>query len=148
MMQKQEEASVMCFLIEASQALCPEWWKRLVYLKRHPADLMRDSCFFLRSHSLETMLSASRLFCCTVFGVLAAPVRGHNNRQTVSWAHPLQCCWGTQRAAGGRCRAHTEWSQVDRYRFALWWKVIDCIHWSTVVYVGIFLRYLYFIWIF
>lgn len=43
----QEEAGVFCFLMEALQA---DGWKRLVYLKRHPADLIRDSWFFLRSH--------------------------------------------------------------------------------------------------
>lgn len=61
----EEEAGAICFLIEALQA---DGWKRLVYLERHHADLTRDSCFFLRTHSLESTLSASRLFCRTVFG--------------------------------------------------------------------------------
>lgn len=79
--------------------------ERLVYLERHHADLIRDSSFFLRPHSLETML------CRTVFWVLAAPDRGHNNKkhsQTDSQSAELSPALQSRReeqaeAAGGRC---------------------------------------------
>lgn len=60
-------------------------WRNLVYLERHPADLIRDSCFFLRTHSFirrDSEPHSPVLPHCV--WVLAAPVRGHNNGLTVS----------------------------------------------------------------
>lgn len=76
--------------------------KGLVYLERHRADFTRDSCFSVRTRSLETTRSATRLLLPHRVWVLAAPVRGHNNSRRVSWAQPLQSLPHGGRWKGGR----------------------------------------------
>ena len=77
----------MCRLMEALSGCVPSEMddKSWFYLERHHADLIRDSWFsFLRTQSLDAMLSATCPFCRTVFGCCRGPVRGHNNRQDLS----------------------------------------------------------------
>lgn len=92
---------------QVSVCLFPRWgpvradgWgkKGLVYLERHRV----DSCFSVRTRSLETTRSATRLLLPHRVWVLAAPVRGHNNRRRVSWAQPLQSLPHEGRQKGGR----------------------------------------------
>lgn len=116
------EAGVICFLTEALTG-----WKRLVYLKRHHADLTRDSCFFLRTHSLGTMLSATRLFCRTVFGcwrrLFADIITARESAELI----PLQFS-AARRHAASRWRAllstHTVICQVDGSN--LWIHLLNC----------------------
>lgn len=98
------EAGGICFLTEALQA---DGWKRLVYLKRHHADLTRDSCF-LPAHSFirdDAERHSPVLPHCV--WVLAASVRGHNNSQRAScWrAHPSLQSLLHGGSAAGRWRA-------------------------------------------
>lgn len=129
------EAGVICFLTEALTG-----WKRLVYLKRHHADLTRDSCFFLRTHSLGTMLSATRLFCRTVFGcwrrLFADIITARESAELI----PLQFS-AARRHAASRWRAllstHTQSS-------ARWMDPIYEYIYSTVILMCLYFTPLHF----